>query len=98
MSDNSEGSKNNRIEKDSLGEVTVPAGAYFGAQTVRAVQNFAISGRGPSRSFIWSVALIKRAAADVHVGLGVLDDARGAAIAGSGGRSDGRGLGSALCC
>jgi len=81
MRDNRDGSQDNRFENDSLGEVTVPAGAYYGAQTVRAVENFAISGRGPSRSFIWSVALIKRAAADVHVGLGVLDDARGAAIA-----------------
>ncbi|MBN2554423.1 MAG: aspartate ammonia-lyase [Anaerolineales bacterium] len=80
MSDYHDGSKDFRSERDSLGEVTVPAGAYYGAQTARAVENFPISGRGPSRTFIWSVALIKRAAADVHIGLGVLDDASGKAI------------------
>lgn len=62
-----------RKEKDSLGEVLVPAGAFYGAQTQRAVLNFPVSGLRPWRAFIWSMAAIKRAAADVHNGLGLLE-------------------------
>jgi fumarate hydratase, class II len=62
-----------RIEKDSLGEVRVPAGAYYAAQTQRAVDNFAVSGLKPYRAFIWSMAVIKRAAAEVNRDLGLLD-------------------------
>ena len=51
-----------RIEKDSLGEVRVPAGAYWGAQTQRAIHNFPITGLRPYPAFVWSMALIKRAA------------------------------------
>lgn len=70
-----------RIEIDSLGEVRVPAEALYGAQTQRARENFRVSGRRPWRAFIWSMALIKRAAAEVHAELGLLDAARAAAIA-----------------
>lgn len=63
-----------RIEKDSLGDVQVPAGAYYGAQTQRAVNNFPVSGLKPYFAFVWSMALIKRAAAEVHKDLGLLDD------------------------
>lgn len=69
-----------RIEVDSLGEVHVPAQALYGAQTQRARENFQVSGRRPWRAFIWSMAIIKRAAAEVHAGLGLLDAARAAAI------------------
>src|SRR5512145_2366229 len=62
-----------RTEKDSLGEVQVPIKAYYGAQTQRAVLNFPITGWRPYRAFIWSVALIKRAAAEVNASLGLLD-------------------------
>ena len=62
-----------RIEKDSLGEVRVPVGAYYAAQTQRAVDNFAVSGLKPYRAFIWSMAVIKRAAAEVNRDLGLLD-------------------------
>ena len=62
-----------RIEKDSLGEVRVPAGALYAAQTQRAVENFPVSGLRPYRAFIWSMATIKRAAAEVHLDLGLLD-------------------------
>ena len=62
-----------RIEKDSLGEVQVPAAAYYGAQTQRAIDNFRISGLRPWRAFIWSMATIKRAAAEVNRDLGLLD-------------------------
>jgi len=69
-----------RIEKDSLGEVQVPAEAYYGAQTQRAINNFHISGLRPWRAFIWSMATIKRAAAEVNRELGLLDAERAGAI------------------
>lgn len=62
-----------RIEKDSLGEVRVPAQAYYAAQTQRAVDNFPISGMKPYPAFIWSMAVIKRCAAAVHKDLGLLE-------------------------
>lgn len=62
-----------RVEKDSLGPVNVPASAYYGAQTQRAVENFPVSGLKPYPAFIWSMALIKRAAAEVHLDLGLLE-------------------------
>ena len=45
-----------RIERDSLGEIRVPASALYGAQTQRAVENFPISGLKPWPAFIWSMA------------------------------------------
>jgi fumarate hydratase class II len=69
-----------RIEKDSLGEITVPADALYGAQTMRAVHNFPVSGMKPYRAFVWSMAVIKQAAAMVHMDLGLLDRERGQAI------------------
>jgi fumarate hydratase, class II len=69
-----------RIERDSLGEIEVPATALYGAQTMRAVHNFPISGMRPYRAFIWSMAVIKRAAAQVHMDLALLDEERGRAI------------------
>jgi fumarate hydratase class II len=63
-----------RIEKDSLGDVKVPSGAYWGAQTQRAIHNFPITGLKPYPAFVWSMALIKRAAAEVNVGLGLFQD------------------------
>jgi len=62
-----------RIEKDSLGEVRVPATAYYAAQTQRAVENFPVSGMKPWPAFVWSMAMIKRAAAEVNRDLGLLD-------------------------
>jgi fumarate hydratase class II len=70
-----------RSEKDSLGEVQVPAAAYYGVQTQRAIDNFHISGLRPWRAFIWSMATIKRAAAEVNRDLGLLDVERAGAIA-----------------
>lgn len=69
-----------RIEKDSLGEVRVPATAYYAAQTQRAVENFPVSGLKPYRAFVWSMALIKRAAAEVHLDLGLLPEDMARAI------------------
>jgi len=70
-----------RLEKDSLGEVRVPAAALYGAQTQRAVENFPITGRRPYRAFVWSLAIIKRAAAEVNAELGLIDGSKAAAIA-----------------
>jgi fumarate hydratase, class II len=65
--------KDFRVEKDSLGELRVPAGALYGVQTQRAVENFPISGLLPWRAFIWSVAAVKRAAAEVNFELGLFN-------------------------
>ena len=62
-----------RREKDSLGEMQVPAGALYGAQTQRAVQNFPVSGMRPYPAFVWAQTLVKRAAADVNRDLGLLE-------------------------
>lgn len=64
--------ENYRIESDSMGEVKVPAAAYYGAQTQRAVQNFPISGLRFPREFIRAMGLIKRAAARANLELGFL--------------------------
>jgi len=69
-----------RIEKDSLGEIEVPGEALYGAQTMRAVHNFPVSGLRPYRAFVWGMAVIKQAAALVHMDLGLLDEERGKAI------------------
>ncbi len=69
-----------RSEKDSLGEVQVPAEALYGAQTQRAVLNFPISGLRPYPAFVWAQAAIKRAAAEVNRDLGLLDAALADAI------------------
>ena len=62
-----------RIERDPLGEVTVPAGAYYGGQTARAVENFPISGLRASADLVTATILVKKAAAEANAGLGRLD-------------------------
>ena len=57
---------NTRSEKDPLGELPVPADALYGVQTLRAVQNFRISGLKPHPAFVEAVVRIKRAAAITH--------------------------------
>ena len=52
-----------RIERDSMGPLEVPEGAYYGASTQRAVENFPISGERFDRRFIWALGTIKYAAA-----------------------------------
>jgi len=69
-----------RIEKDSMGELKVPADAYYGAQTARAVENFPISGLRFPRPFIKAMGAIKYAAAEVNLELGNLDERRAKAI------------------
>ena len=65
-----------RTEKDSLGEMRVPADALWGAQTQRAVENFPISDLRFPRGFIAALGMIKKAAAQTNAELGLLDDAR----------------------
>ena len=65
-----------RIEKDSMGEMQVPADALYGAQTQRAVENFPISGYTFPRSLIRALALVKAAAAKANAELGLLDAAK----------------------
>jgi aspartate ammonia-lyase len=62
-----------RIERDPLGELPVPAAALYGVQTVRAAQNFPISGLRPLPAFVTAVVHIKRAAALAHKTSGRLD-------------------------
>jgi fumarate hydratase class II len=62
-----------RVERDTMGEVRVPAAALWRAQTQRAVENFPISGRGLDPAHIHALAEIKAAAAEVNADLGVLD-------------------------
>ncbi|MCX6020550.1 MAG: class II fumarate hydratase [Chloroflexi bacterium] len=61
-----------RIERDSLGELPVPNEAYYGASTMRAVQNFPISDLRFPRTFVRAIGLIKLAAAQVNQDLGLL--------------------------
>jgi fumarate hydratase class II len=65
-----------RTERDSMGEMKVPADAYYGAQTARAQENFPISNLRFGRRFIGAMGLIKSAAAQTNHALGVLDDQR----------------------
>ena len=62
-----------RIEKDSMGPMEVPADAYYGASTMRAVLNFPISDLRFPRSFIRALGLIKLTAAEVNSSLRLLE-------------------------
>jgi fumarate hydratase, class II len=65
-----------RIEEDSMGKMEIPAGALYGASTQRAVLNFPISGYRFSREFIRALGLVKWAAAEANLELGLLDEER----------------------
>jgi len=69
-----------RLDKDSMGEVKVPASAYYGAETQRAFQNFPISGLRLPKEFIRAMALIKLSAARANMQLKLLDSKKGEAI------------------
>ncbi|WP_455243082.1 class II fumarate hydratase [Petrachloros mirabilis] len=62
-----------RIERDTMGELAVPADAYYGVQTARAIENFPISPLRMPRSVIRAMGMIKRAAASVNHSLGLLE-------------------------
>ncbi|RMH35279.1 MAG: class II fumarate hydratase [Nitrospirae bacterium] len=69
-----------RIERDTMGALEVPADAYYGVQTARAIRNFPISGLRFSRAFIRALGLIKAGAARANAALGLLDPERARAI------------------
>ena len=71
---------NNRIERDSLGEIEVPTDALYGAQTQRAINNFPISGQRMPIEFIKALLMIKLTAAEVNVALEQIPADIGAAI------------------
>jgi fumarate hydratase class II len=70
-----------RVERDSMGRLEVPEGAYYGASTQRAVENFPISGERFDRRFVWALGTIKAAAARANRDLGLLDTGKADAIA-----------------
>jgi len=74
-----------RIERDSMGEMAVPADALYGASTQRAVLNFPISGQVMPAGFIHALALVKGAAAETNAELGLLEPALAAAISAAAG-------------
>jgi fumarate hydratase class II len=63
-------SKSFRIEHDTMGSVEVPASAYYGAQTKRAIENFQISGQLFPRKFIRALGIVKAAATEANMQLG----------------------------
>src|SRR4051795_11095487 len=69
-----------RVERDPLGELQVPADAYYGVQTQRAVENFPISGLRAPADLVTATILVKKAAAEANVSLGRLPPEIGAAI------------------
>ena len=71
------GSSEYRVERDTLGEMNVPAEALWGASTQRAVENFPVSGIGFPRRFIRALGAIKMVAAQVNMKLDVVDERRG---------------------
>src|SRR3954452_18430401 len=83
-----------RIEKDPLGELRVPADAYYGVQTARAIENFQISGLRAPADLVTATILVKKAAAETNAALGRLDQDAARAIVGAademlaGGRRD----------
>jgi len=69
-----------RTEKDSMGEMSVPSSAYYGAQTQRAFENFPISGIGISKKLINAIGIVKLSACKVNKSLGLLDEERASLI------------------
>jgi fumarate hydratase class II len=69
-----------RTERDSMGEVSVPDDAYYGASTQRAVDNFPISDLRFGRRFIWALGLIKGSAAEMNASMGIVGEEHAEAI------------------
>jgi len=69
-----------RVETDSLGEVKVDSSKYWGAQTERSLHNFKIGGETMPKPLVKALGILKRAAAETNMGLGVLDKKVGDAI------------------
>src|SRR5881628_4178952 len=69
-----------RLESDTMGQVKVPSSAYYGATTVRGIENFPISGLRFQTGFIEALALVKLAAAKANMQLNLLETKKGDAI------------------
>ena len=69
-----------RLEKDSIGEKEIPDNVYYGIQTLRAIENFPVSGRKEYKVLILAYVLLKKAAAITNIGVGTLDAEKGQAI------------------
>jgi aspartate ammonia-lyase len=69
-----------REEEDSLGKKEIPDSAYYGVQTMRAIENFTVTGRTASPQFIRAYIYVKKAAAMANIDLGVLNKEKGLAI------------------
>ena len=69
-----------RVERDSMGEVQVPATAYYGASTQRAFENFPISNRRFSRRFIWALGIVKASAATAAKAQGFVSEELATAV------------------
>ena len=72
--------KNLRVERDSMGEISIPQDAYWGAETQRAIENFPVSGLHFPRKFIKAIGLVKKASSMANMELGLLDKNIGRAI------------------
>jgi fumarate hydratase class II len=72
--------KGYRVESDSMGEMSVPTDAYYGAQTARAIENFPISGIRKHSLLVRAMGMIKQAAAESNMELGLLQKKQGRAI------------------
>lgn len=62
-----------RIEKDTLGKKKVPSDVYYGIETMRAIENFPVSGIKPHPKMIWATVAVKRAAAEANMEIGKLN-------------------------
>jgi aspartate ammonia-lyase len=71
---------NFRIEEDLLGERKIPDNVYFGVQTIRAMENFKITGYKIDKEFIKAMGIVKKAAAMANMEVGLLDEKRAKAI------------------
>src|SRR5499427_1458298 len=69
-----------RTEKDSIGTKEIPADAYYGVQTLRAVENYPISGMRAHPTLVRAIGMVKRAAGEANKSLGLVDDKRADAI------------------
>src|SRR5437016_14663538 len=69
-----------REEKDSLGVKDIPANVYYGIQTARAVENFPISGMRAHPTLIRAFGMVKQAASEANLELGLIDEKRARAI------------------
>ena len=69
-----------RIEKDSMGEIEVPANQYWGAQTQRSLQNFEIGRERFPREMLWALGIVKQSVAQVNSDLGLLDPGKAEVI------------------